>query len=360
MTTQGIYSSIHSPLLKKLGLVLVGVTLASCSAPVEPPTALTDSAAEPLAQSPQTIKTGTPIAIDGSSTVYPISDEMAEQFQFEYPDAPSIEVTFSGTGGGFEKFCAGETDISDASRPISLTEMETCKAAGIKFIELPVAFDAITVVTHPDNTWAQDITLDELKTLWSGTATQWNQIRSDWPAEPITLFGPGADSGTFDYFNEVVIGEDSSSRTDYTASEDDNELVAGVQQDPNALGYFGFAYYKDNQANLNALAVDSGDGPVVPSGETIRSADYQPLARPLFIYVNVDKADNNPTLQAFIEYYLAHARTRVPAIGYEPLPNEAYAIALDHFQNQKVGSVFDGKAQPDLTIEQLLEKEAAF
>ncbi|NEP18179.1 MAG: PstS family phosphate ABC transporter substrate-binding protein [Leptolyngbya sp. SIO4C1] len=342
-------------IIRPLGYLIIGSAIAGCSA-ADP---AAETASEPLAQSPQTIEAGSPISIDGSSTVYPISDEMAKQFQFEYPDAPPIAVSFSGTGGGFEKFCAGATDISDASRPISAAEIEACKASGVKFIELPVAFDAITVVTHPDNTWAEEITLAELKTLWSGSVSQWNQLRPDWPAEPVALYGPGEDSGTFDYFNEVVL-DGADSRSDYTASEDDNELVEGVKQDPNALGYFGFAYYKDNQDSLNALAVDSGEGPVAPSGETIRSADYQPLARPLFIYVNADRVSENPTLQAFVEYYLANARTRVPAIGYEPLPNAAYAIALDHLQTQKVGSVFAGKAQPNLTIEQLLEKEAAF
>ncbi|MEO1395033.1 MAG: PstS family phosphate ABC transporter substrate-binding protein [Cyanobacteria bacterium J06634_5] len=327
-----------------------------CSEPSATP--LADSAPADMAM----IASSEPISVDGSSTVYPITAEMAERFKQEKPNSPKIETTFSGTGGGFQKFCAGETDISDASRPISQNEMAECKANGVEYVELPVAFDALTVVVNEDNTWAQEITLQELKALWKSDSgiVSWNQIRSDWPDEPIVLYGPGEDSGTFDYFSEVVVGEDGASRNDYIASEDDNELVLGVKENPNALGYFGFAYYRDAEASLNALAIDSGSGPIDPSGETIRSGEYQPLARPLFIYANVEKVDNNPALGAFIEFYMANARTVVDDVGYEPLPNEAYTIAMDHFINKKVGSVFDGKARPDLTIEELLEKEAAF
>jgi phosphate transport system substrate-binding protein len=306
----------------------------------------------------------TPITIDGSSTVYPITDEMAQRYGFENPQSPPISTSFSGTGGGFKKFCVGETDINDASRPITEAEMATCKANGVQYIEIPVAFDALTVVVPKSNTWAQDITLDELQTLWQAgateTITRWNQIRPDWPDQPITLYGPGQDSGTFDYFTEVVMGEPGTSRTDYTDSEDDYELVVKIQNDPSALGYFGYAYYKESENTLKALAIDSGDGAILPSSETIRQSTYQPLARPLFIYVNAEKADNNPVLRSFIEYYLANARTVVDDVGYEPLPNEVYGIALEHFQQRKVGTVFDGKAQPDLTIEALLEKETAF
>lgn len=345
--------------LGKLGISVSILTMAvSCSAPSTTP--LVDSAPPDL----EAITSSAPISIDGSSTVYPISSEMAERFKQEKPDSPEVSVDFSGTGGGFEKFCAGETDISDASRPITQAEMDTCKGNGIQYVELPVAFDALTVVVNGKNTWAEDITLAELKALWEpaaeGTITRWNQIRPDWPDEPINLYGPGEDSGTFDYFTEVVVGEDGASRSDYTASEDDEELVEGVKSDVNALGYFGYAYYRDAQNSLNALAVDSGSGPVEPSGETIRATEYQPLSRPLFIYVNADAIDGNPALGAFVEYYLANARTVVDDVGYEPLPNEAYAIALNHFTEQKIGSVFEGKAQPNLTIEQLLEKEAAF
>lgn len=346
-------------LLGKLSIsfALLAIT-ASCSTPSTTP--LADSSPPDI----EAISSSEPLSIDGSSTVYPITLEMAERFRQAKPDSPEMTVAFSGTGGGFDKFCAGETDISNASRPISLEEMAACEANGIEYIELPVAFDALTIVVNGENTWADDITLEELKTLWEsgaeGKITRWNQIRADWPDEPIALYGPGEDSGTFDYFTEVVIGEDGASRSDYTASEDDDELVQGVQSDANALGYFGFAYYKDAQSSLKALTVDSGDGPIEPSGETIRSAAYQPLSRPLFIYVQAEALEGNPALSAFVEYYLANARTVVDDVGYEPLPNEAYTIALDHLTEQKIGSVFAGKAQPNLTIEELLEKEVAF
>ncbi|MEO0648872.1 MAG: PstS family phosphate ABC transporter substrate-binding protein [Cyanobacteria bacterium J06650_10] len=343
--------------LSKISLALIFSALAaSCSQPSTTP--LTDSAPVDL----EAISLSGPLNVDGSSTVYPITLEMAQRFQRENTSSPEISVAFSGTSGGFKKFCAGESDISNASRPITQAEMDECKANGIEYVELPVAFDALTVVVNSENIWAEDITLEELKALWepNSTVSTWNQIRSAWPDEPIVLYGPGEDSGTFDYFTEVVIGEDGESRADYTASEDDDELVLGIQAEPNALGYFGFAYYKDAERSLNALAIDSGDGPIVPAREAIRTGDYQPLARPLFIYANIESTESNPALSAFIEFYMANARTVVDDVGYEPLPNEAYTIALDHFTTKKVGSVFDGKAQPDLTIEELLQKEANF
>jgi len=307
---------------------------------------------------------GTAITIDGSSTVYPITHEIAQEFQFERTDAPAITVSFSGTSGGFRKFCAGETDISNASRPITRNEIETCKTNGIEFIELPVAYDALTVVVHRDNDWADDITLEELKTLWQpeaeGTVSRWSQVRETWPDRPINLYGAGDDSGTYDYFTEVVMGESGASRQDYTASEDDTELVRGVRTDPNALGYFGYAYYEESQAALKALAIDAGAGPVLPSDETVRDGTYQPFSRPLFIYVNRAAAEANPHLQSFIEYYLANARHLVAVVGYVPLPDQAYALALDHFQTGKIGTVFAGRPQSGLTIEALLQKEAAF
>lgn len=305
------------------------------------------------------------VQVDGSSTVFPITVEMAERFkQMKAADGLEITVNFSGTGGGFDKFCQGETDISNASRPITQEEMAECRTNDVQYVELPVAYDALTVVINDENTWAQDISLAELKTLWDASAensiTRWSQVRSDWPDEEILLYGPGTDSGTFDYFTEVIIGEDGTSRSDYISSEDDDELVQAVQSEPNALGYFGYAYYKEAGDSLKALAIDSGNGPIYPSGETIRSNEYQPLARPLFIYVSVDALDNNPAVAEFVEFYMANTRTVVSDVGYEPLPNEAFGIAMDHLINRKIGSVFEGKARFDLSIEQLLEKEAAF
>lgn len=340
-----------------MALSLLSLTI-SCSQPLDAPPL--DNAP----RSPEAIANSAPITIDGSSTVYPITDEMTKRFQQEVPNAPDISVTFSGTGGGFRMFCTGQTDISNASRPITPKEMAECKAKGVEYIELPIAFDALTVVVNSANTWAETMTVKDLQKLWEPSAeakiTRWNQLQADWPDETIALYGPGKDSGTFDYFTDVIVGEDGASRADYNASENDDELVQGVKDNPNALGYFGFAYYKESQGSLNALAIDSGNGPVEPSGETIRSNAYQPLARPLFIYVNVDNLDANPALAAFVELYLSNARTVVDDVGYEPLPNEVYAIAMGHFLDRKVGSVFDGKASSDLTIEQLLEKEKAF
>ena len=305
-----------------------------------------------------------PILIDGSSTVFPITDEVSQEFQDSYPDSVQISVNFSGTGGGFKKFCAGETDINDASRPIKPEEMDACRTAGVEYIELPVAFDALTVVVHPDNDWADSITLEELEKMWrsaaEGVITSWRQVRPNWPDQPLNLYGPGQDSGTFDYFTEVVMGEAQSSRMDYSDSEDDLVLVQEVRQDPNALAYFGYAYYEENQASLKALAIDNGDRSMLPSRDAVRTAQYQPFARPLFIYVNAESLETKPELEAFIEFYLSQARTLVKVVGYVPLPDEGYSLALEHLQSRKIGTVFAGKAQPDLTIEALLQKEAAF
>jgi phosphate transport system substrate-binding protein len=307
---------------------------------------------------------GAAIRIDGSSTVFPLTDEVANELKFEKADeAPNIEVNFSGTTAGFRRFCASETDISNASRPINKEEIEVCSANGVQFIELPVAFDAVTLSVHPSNTWAESMTVEELKTVWEpaaeGQITQWNQIRPDWPAQPIELYGPGEDSGTFDFFTEAIVGESRSSRKDFTASEDDTELVRGIRSNPNSLGYFGLAYYEENQRFLNAVAIDSGNGPVVPSSETVRSGQYQPLSRPLFIYVNAESA-KRPEVKMFVEYYLTNAPFLANVVGYVPLPEEAYGIARDHFINNRVGTVFKGESTMNMTIEQLLKEEASF
>jgi phosphate transport system substrate-binding protein len=304
------------------------------------------------------------ILIDGSSTVYPLTDEAVKEYQFEQENEPQFTVAFSGTTGGFRKFCAGETDISNASRPITTQEMAACKAAGIQYIELPVAFDALTVVVHPDNNWAEDITVEELKRLWEpaaeGEITTWNQIRPDWSNQPINLYGAGGDSGTFDYFTEAIVGEPGASRRDYTASEDDADLVQGVANDPNGLGYFGYAYYEEAQNKLKALAIDDGDGGILPSDEAVINNQYHPLARPLFVYVNVQSLQDKPGLREFVEYYLTNARTLSEVVGYVPLSDETYKVVQDHFLNNKVGTAFAGEAQTDLTLDALLQREKAF
>lgn len=351
---QGNRCTLASVMSRAIALTALVAAL-GCSATVES----TDS------ETSSTSSTETTITIDGSSTVYPISNEVANEYFFEKGnEAPTITVAFSGTSGGFRKFCAGETDISNASRPITKEEMEACKEAGVEYIELPVAFDALTVAVHRDNDWADDITVEELKTLWEpaaeGRIIRWNQIRPEWPDEPINLYGAGSDSGTFDYFTEAVVGESGASRTDYTASEDDTELVRGVRTDPNSLGYFGYAYYEESQQALKALGIDDGDGPVLPSDDTVRSGDYHPLARPIFIYVSVDALDEKVELEAFVDYYLRNAAYLVPVVGYTALPAEVYTIAHEHLMNRKIGSVFGGESRFDLTIEQLLKEEAEF
>ncbi|GAB4549840.1 MAG: PstS family phosphate ABC transporter substrate-binding protein [Pleurocapsa sp.] len=305
-----------------------------------------------------------PIKIDGSSTVYPITKAVVENFQASKAEKADISVDFSGTGGGFKKFCAGETAISNASRPISTAEMATCKQAGVAYIELPVAFDALTVVVNPKNDWLDSISIAELKKIWSpkaeGQVTRWNQVEANLPDRPLNLYAPGEESGTYDYFTEAVMGEAGASRSDYLKSEDDNTLVQGVQQDPNALGYFGLAYYEANKDKMKALAIDSGNGAVIPSRETVEAGEYQPLSRPLFIYINSSAAQKNTALKNFVEYYLEQAPEIVTQVGYVPLPEDGYQLTKIHFQRGKVGTVFEGKSVFNLTISELLRKQASF
>ncbi|XGB38938.1 MAG: PstS family phosphate ABC transporter substrate-binding protein [Cyanobacteria bacterium LVE1205-1] len=300
-----------------------------------------------------------PISADGSSTVYPITKTIVEDFQKKNPEA-SIQLNFSGTGGGFKKFCLGQTSINNASRPISEKELTACQQGSISFLEVPVAFDALTVVVHPKNDWANEMTVAELKKLWESAAqgkiTRWNQVRSSWPNRPIKLVGPGKDSGTYDYFVESIIGQDGFSRSDYEASEDDEVLAELVSRDPNALGYFGLAYYQEHQSRLKAIAIDAGKGAILPNFQSVKNSTYQPLARPLFIYVNARQAQTNPVLGDFVKFYLQNAETTVPKVGYVPLPQEAYHIANVNFFSGKVGTVFEGQPQPNVTIGELMRK----
>lgn len=301
------------------------------------------------------------IKIDGSSTVFPITEAVAEEFQKETRGAVHITVGISGTGGGFKKFCRGETDVQDASRPISASEMEACRAAGIQYIELPVAFDALTIAVSPQAAWIDSVTVAELKKIWEpgaqGQVKKWNQIRSVWPDQPLKLFGAGSDSGTFDYFTEAVVGKAKASRGDYTASEDDNTLVQGISNDKHALGYIPYAYYEPNMKKLKAVAVDGGHGPVLPSRETVETGTYQPLSRPMFIYVNT-KSAAKPEVKRFVEFYLSQASTLVPQVKYVPLPQKAYELALSHFRALKAGTAFQGVTTIGMKIEDLLRREA--
>ena len=302
------------------------------------------------------------VKIDGSSTVFPITEAVAEDFQNAKKGAVRVTVGISGTGGGFKKFCRGETDIANASRPILQKEMDECKKAGIQYVEMPVAFDALTVVVNPRNNWAKTITVAELKKMWEpeaqGKINKWNQVNPAWPDEKIKLYGAGADSGTFDYFTEAIVGKAKSSRGDFTASEDDNVLVQGVASDKYGLGFFGFAYYVENQKKLNAVGIDAGKGAVLPSAKTVEDGTYQPLSRPIFIYVNIKSAEK-PAVKEFVEFYMKNAPALVKEVKFFPLPAQAYATNLEHLNKKKVGTVFGGKSEVGLRIEELLKREAS-
>jgi phosphate transport system substrate-binding protein len=302
------------------------------------------------------------VRMDGSSTVFPIAEAVAEEFQLGEQGAVRVTVGQSGTGGGFKKLCRGEVDVSNASRPILQEEIDRCREAGVEFFELPIAFDAITVVVNPKNDWVQDITIEDLKKIWEpaaqGVILRWNQVRPEWPDAPLQLFGPGADSGTFDYFTEAVVGRTKASRGDYSASEDDNVLVQGVENNKNALGYFGFAHYILHHQRMRALPVIRPDGiGIVPSIESVIDGSYQPLSRPLFIYVNAAAAQR-PEVQRFVEFYLQQGPALAQEVGFVSLPERASAQALEFFRSRRVGSVFGGVPAVGVTIDELLAREA--
>lgn len=309
----------------------------------------------PVAQA-QTIK------VDGSSTVFPITEAVAEEFQILKKGKVHVTVGIAGTGGGFKRFCRGETDISNASRPITAAEIAACKAAGVNFIELPIAYDALTVVVNPKATWVDQITVAELNKMWGpaaqGVVTKWNQVNPKWPNQPFKLYGPGTDSGTFDYFTEAVNGKQKSSRGDFTASEDDNVLVQGVAADVNALAYFGYAYYAPNAGKLKALKIVNKDGkPIAAAEASVLDGSYNPFSRPLFIYVNAANA-KKPEVKEFVEFYLTSGAEYVKEVKYVPFVASAYATALKHFRDGRVGSVLGGLPVVGITVEELLKREA--
>ncbi len=280
------------------------------------------------------------VKIDGSSTVYPITEAIAEEFRVEQPKV-KVTVGVSGTGGGFNKFSRGETDINDASRPIKEQEAAICTENNVKFIELTVAFDGLAVLVNKENTWVDHFTVEELKKIWEpsaqGTITKWSQIRKGWPDEQFNLYGPGVASGTYDYFTEAIVGKSGSSRGDYTASEDDNVLVQGISGDKNSIGFFGLAYYEENIDKLKLVGVDSGNGPIEPSTQTVKDGTYAPLSRPVFIYIN-DVAAKRKEVVEFVNFYLNNAPTLVPDVGYIPLPQAEYQKGLEAFRNFTSGN----------------------
>lgn len=332
-----------------LSALVIGAAAVACGG--------NDSDSAPAAQ-PQVI------AIDGSSTVFPIGEAVAEEFQ-RANAGTHVTVGTSGTGGGFQKFCRGETDISNASRPIKATEADTCRAAGVEFIEIPVAYDGLSVVVHPENTWATSMTAAELKKLWQpeaqGAVMRWSQVRAGWPDREIHLYGPGTDSGTFDYFTEAIVGKSQASRGDYTASEDDNVLVQGVSGDVDALGYFGFAYYEENAERLKLVPVDdenpdNGQGPIAPSVETVRDGSYAPLSRPMFMYVNTAKL-SRPEVRAFVDFLLANGGALIRDVGYVPLSDAEQALVRTRWTAGTTGSMYLN-APHGATLEQLLKGTA--
>ncbi len=301
------------------------------------------------------------VKIDGSSTVFPITEAVAEEFQKEKKGSVRVTVGISGTGGGFKKFCRGEIDIADASRPIKASEMEECKKAGIKYIELPIAFDALTVVANPKNPLTS-ISVADLKKMWEPEAqtklTNWNQVNASFPNQALKLYGPGTDSGTFEYFTEAVVGKAKSSRGDYTASEDDNVLVQGVSRDIGGIGYFGYAYYIENKDKLKALAISPAEGKpaVAPSEEAVLNGTYQPLSRPIFIYVSAKSAEK-PEIKEFVDFYLKNGAKLTKEVKYVPLSAADYQHAADNFKKMKTGTAFGGHSEVGVKIADLLKRD---
>jgi phosphate transport system substrate-binding protein len=298
------------------------------------------------------------IKIDGSSTVYPITEAVAEEFQIK--TKTKVTVGESGTGGGFKKFCRGETDISNASRPISQKEIDACKDAGIQFIELPVAFDGLTVVVNDKNNWVKSITVEELKKIWGpgSSVKNWKDVNPAYPDKKLSLYGPGTASGTFDYFSEAINGKAKSHRTDYTPSEDDNVLVQGVSGNEGGMAYFGLAYYEENKDKLRALPISAKAGAtaVMPSFDSVKNGTYIPLSRPIFIYVNATAAAFKPEVKAFVNFYLDNAPALVKEVKYVPLPAEDYAAVKTHFKAMKPGTGFGGKNEVGIKITDLLSR----
>lgn len=337
-------------------MTIFAIVVTSCTAA---PSAATEQTNQAVPMTGAEVE-GT-ILVDGSSTVSPITVAVAEEFQKEFPKV-RVPVGVSGTGGGFTKFCNGETDISNGSRPIKESEVELCEQNGIEYVELPVAFDGLAVMVNPANDFVQCLTVDELKNIWSpeaeGVVMNWNQVRADFPDRPLELYGAGTDSGTYDYFTQAIVGEEGSSRGDFLPSEDDNVLVQGIAGDENALGFFGLAYYEENQDKLKLVEIDDGSGCVLPTPETVSAGTYQPLSRPLFIYVNKANIDEKDEISTFVAFYLEHAGQLVSEVGYIPLTDEIYQLAQTRYDERVAGSIFEGLGSiVGVSLEDLLAKD---
>lgn len=346
--------------MKKIFLsILVGAAVWACNPKTSENKETTDSTSTAAAAEEGSVK------VDGSSTVYPITEAVAEDFNAANPKV-KVTIGVSGTGGGFKKFIRKEIDIADASRTIKASEDSACKADGIEYIELPIAYDGLAIVVNPANTWVDYLTVEELKKIWEpaaqGKITHWNQIRATWPKEEIHLFGAGTQSGTFDYFTEAIVGKAKASRGDYTASEDDNVLVQGISTDKLSLGFFGLDYFESNKDKLKLIPVDdkkddNGKGAIAPSAETVKNATYQPLSRPLFIYVNKKSAEK-PEVGNFVNFYLSNAEKLVSESGYVPLTPEIYTIVKARYEKKTTGSAFLGKhSDVGVKMEEILKEE---
>lgn len=347
--------------LASLVTLVLGITSCGNNQASNTPSSGEANSASPAANTAASSNLSGNVTVDGSSTVFPIAEAMAEEFQKANSNV-RVTVGSSGTGGGFKKFCAGETDISNASRPIKPSEVELCQKGNIEYIELPVSFDGLSVVVNPQNNFAQCLTVDELKKMWEpaaqGKITNWSQIRSGFPNQRLGLYGAGTDSGTYDYFTQAIVGEEGKSRGDYTASEDDNTLVQGVASDQNGLGFFGYAYYENNKDKVKLVAIDNGKGCVQPSPQTISDGTYQPLSRPEFIYVKKSAAQR-PEVKAFVDFFIApENKELISEVGYVPLPDDLLAEVQQRFEAGKVGSIFKGEgSQVDVSLADLLKQE---
>lgn len=303
------------------------------------------------------------VKIDGSSTVFPVSEAVAEEFQTAQKGKVHVTVGISGTGGGFKKFVRGEIDISNASRPILESEMKLASEAGIEYLELPICFDALTVAVHPKNDWVDHLTVEELRKIWApeaqGTILYWDQVREGWPHEKLDLYGAGSDSGTFDYFTEAIVGKAKSSRGDYTASEDDNVLVRGIEGNRYALGYIPFAYYSENASRMKAVPIDwekDEFGPTLPDMQNVTEGRYNPLSRPLFIYVNRESLETKPWVRDFVQFYLENVAELATEVKYLPLPDRAYQMCRERLEKLETGTGFGGKPEVGLAVEEILKR----